>query len=365
MKNRKIISIVMVLQIILLAACGVSKDTNDTKIDTEQVDKDNEKDNKNEEINEEQDEGQSIWTTPILPEDDKDQDVQIYRDFLTGKSDLSLAFYCDNVFDEENYGTYDFGDIRDKSISFMEFIDEFEKKANVEIGTVAYAYIDCGDDGKKELALDLNAKSGSGPFANDYVVIKDIDGDLQLIYTLDGECGANGWNDLNEYGYICTYGQGISTSRYHEAALIDADGNYKYGYFDYSEDPGMDLEQFYKINVGSTDYEKCEELNEAAEAHGIKPIFYEASIPGENSNSEEYPKYYCVGFYNTSNELVDAKEIKNEEFYMNIMEVFEHIHFISKEEYDKKIADRQADIGLTDKICSGANLEYTVILSLK
>ena len=127
----------------------------------------------------------------------------------------------------------------------------------------------------------------------------------------------------------------------------------------------MDLGQFYKINVGSTDYEKCEELNEAAEAHGIKPMFLEASIPDENSNSEEYPKYYCVEFYNTSNELVDAKEIKNEEFYMNIMEVFEHIHFISKEEYDKKIADRQADIGLTDKICSGAIPEYTVILSLK
>lgn len=365
MKNRKITSIVMVLQIILLAACSVSKDTNDTKIDTEQVDKDNEKDNKNEEINEEQDEGQSIGTALILPEDDKEQDTQIYRDFLTGKSELSLAFYCDNVFDEENYGTYDFGDIRDKSISFMEFIDEFEKKANVEIGTIAYAYIDCGDDGKKELALDLKAKSGSGPFANDYAVIKDIDGELQLIYTLDGECGANGWNDLNEYGYIGTYGQGISTSRYHEAALIDADGNYKYGYFDYSGDSGMDLEQFYEINAGSTDYEKCEELNEAAEAHGIKPMFYEASIPDNNSNSEEYPKYYCVEFYNTSNELVDVKEIKNEEFYMNIMEVFEHIHFISKEEYDKKIADRQADIGLTDKIGSGAIPEYTVILNLK
>ena len=80
---------------------------------------------------------------------------------------------------------------------------------------------------------------------------------------------------------------------------------------------------------------------------------------------ENAKKYYCVEFYNKRDEIVDVNKIKDKGFYKNIMEEFKDIKFISKEEYDKKIADRKAAIGLTDKICSGDMPKYTEILNLQ
>ena len=372
MKSRKIISMVLITTAtVLLGACGASDKAGDTKVIVKQDEDKEETVNEHPEVQPEETEDSQnkerfIGATPKLPEDDTAKDTEIYRDFINGKSKLSLTFYCDNIFDEENYDTHDFSGIRDKSLTFIEFLEEFEKKAYIEISAVAYSYIDCGADGKKELALEIQSGDGEAPYENDYVVIKDIDGELQLVYMLDGECGANGWNDLNEFGYIMTSGQGIATTRYYVDALIDAEGYYKYGYSSYDGEPRLSLEQFYEIEATSMDYEKCDKLSKAADAHGVVPMFYEAKIPSvDNIMDENAKKYYCVEFYNKRDEIVDVNKIKDKDFYKNIMEEFKDIKFISKEEYDKKIADRKAAIGLTDKICSGDMPKYTEILNLQ
>ncbi|MCR4567789.1 MAG: hypothetical protein K5769_07040, partial [Pseudobutyrivibrio sp.] len=318
---------------------------------------DSKEDNKEESEVANQEDAEDEETEPS--EDDTDPNLQIYRDFMSDKSKLSLKYYCDNVYDEESLDSYDFSDIKGEACTLKELIKEMEKKVDEKIDKAEYAYLDCGADGKKELAIKLKTSSGSAPYQNILFIIKDIDGELRLVYTFGEDNGANGWEDINEYGYIFTGGQGIYMTHYSVEAFLDADGKYKYGYNDYGEDPGLEFEQFFEIFGDESNREKYKKLSEDAETEKVTPIFYEADIPaGKNNTDENAKKYFSVVFYDLRNELIDAEEIKDTQLYKDIMELFKDIKFVSVEEYHKAISDRLEAIGATEQIRGGDDLEF-------
>ncbi|GEM_PF-3074013 len=370
MKLKSIISKLLILTAAFsLIACGAAEKKDGDKVNTSQVEdkevnsqnedtqEDSKEDNKEESEVANQEDAEDEETEPS--EDDTDPNLQIYRDFMSGKSRLSLKFYCDNVYDEESLDSYDFSDIKDEACTLKELIKEMEKKVDEKIDKAEYAYLDCGADGKKELAINLKTGSGEAPYQNILFIIKDIDGELRLVYTFGEDNGANGWEDINEYGYIFTSGQGIYTTRYSVEALIDADGNYKYGYLDNSDDSGLECEQFFELYGDESNRVKYEKLSEAAEVEELTPRFYAAEIPaGKNNTDKNSKKYYSVAFEDIHGKLMDDEAIKDAQLYKDIMELFKDIKFVSFEEYQKAISDRLEAIGATEQIRGGDNLEF-------
>ncbi|MCR4568155.1 MAG: hypothetical protein K5769_08880, partial [Pseudobutyrivibrio sp.] len=318
---------------------------------------DSKEDNKEESEVANQEDAEDEETEPS--EDDTDPNLQIYRDFMSGKSKLSLKFYCDNVYDEESLDSYDFSDIKDEACTLKELIKEMEKKVDEKIDKAEYAYLDCGADGKKELAIKMKTGSGEAPYQNILFIIKDIDGELRLVYTFGEDCGANGWEDINEYGYISTIGHSMLTAHYIVEALIDADGNYKYGYFSEGEDPGIDFFNFFELYGDEANIDKYEKISEDAKAEKVTLQFYEAEIPaGKNNTDKNSKKYYSVAFEDIHGKLRDDEAIKDAQLYKDVVALFKDIKFVSVEEYHKAISDRLEAIGATEQIQGGDNLEF-------
>ncbi|WP_196811578.1 RNA polymerase sigma factor [Butyrivibrio sp. VCD2006] len=89
---------------------------------------------------------------------------------------------------------------------------------------VDYAYIDCGDDEIPELALHIISPVPDIEPWNEYIVIKNIDGRLETIYSNIA------WSrytiEMNEYGYISSSGSGGAYSNGKENGFLNKEGNY-------------------------------------------------------------------------------------------------------------------------------------------
>lgn len=102
-----------------------------------------------------------------------------------------------------------------------------EAADDVSLDEIQYAYIDCGNDGSKELLLSIstsNKNLGEGWIQK--VVVKDIDGNLNSIYSC-----AEWLRDvvaINEGGYIQTSGGDGYGNYGFTKGFINSDGDMKY-----------------------------------------------------------------------------------------------------------------------------------------
>lgn len=224
----------------------------------------------------------------------------------------------------------------------------------IRLDSIEYAYIDCGKDGNEELLLKIYTPSIDD--WTEYIIIKEVDGSLETIYS-DVAWGRSSIY-INEYGYI--YGDGSGGAAYHgfDKAFIDADGAYHYIYSDFSSGFGIGSEytdghpesepseldgQYVWLsfdfdntpedeNYNAFSYAKIEENSEYEWEEGFKGYFYCALVDDNSVYEENHPlrKYIKQTFHNG-----------------DMTNVF------SLKEIDKMIADKEQREGLTDEVKNG------------
>ena len=113
-------------------------------------------------------------------------------------------------------------------IDLITTIDRYDGTTEkIGLDKIKYAYIDCGNDGNKELLININTKDDMEIYEQ-YVVVKEIDGVLSMIYS--DATWPRSYIYFNKYGYIFGNSSGGASHHEFDKSFIDADGNIHYLY---------------------------------------------------------------------------------------------------------------------------------------
>ncbi len=280
-------------------------------------------------------------------------DNDLYSDFLSGNGILSFSYYfSDNSKAiHETSSDYElFSNLSKQEYSLPDLTKELNQiftnpngwYVGNEISKIEYSYLDCGNDGNKELAIRLECPVVEEN-SNLTMIIKNIDGKLQLIHSFDG------WsrNDasINEFGYYTSGGSNGAACHVLEVGYIDATGNYHFGY---SEEDYAEVESF-GDSFDHTDFD-------TSTIEGQIEIFTLRTKPAD---MEDYlPQYYAYSIYDNGN---DTDGLYTSGPYKDIMDSFTNINFMQYTEMMKIESDRNEEIGATENIINGNSLEFTEI----
>lgn len=91
---------------------------------------------------------------------------------------------------------------------------------------IKYSYIDCGNDGVNELAVNIVVAGEDGEYSEasyNYAIIKYIDGELRICATTESFYRTYGY--ITYYGGLTTGGSGGASTHYSSEAVVLADGS--------------------------------------------------------------------------------------------------------------------------------------------
>lgn len=329
----------------------------------------------------------------LAKEPEEDPSTAVYETFLNGESTVSFDYYMENIFNDCEC-LLD----ADKNISLIEtdkeytlsglvdsFKDAFAKDSNKDSRedihiNAKYSYLDCGADGEKELAVELD-----GPFsiaelhAKLTFVIKELDGKLQVIYAFPKREGND--NEINEYGLIWGKEHVDSEVYKTDVRYINSDGKYIFGYHDhfdrlynpvglYTDEHILWLDEYdqneeeYPYYVENVEYGYYSMYSEIGSYDAPDP-YYEDE-PDYKKEGVHYKEY-------DSENIEDVLQAKRVDLYENryvnnrIEYYDELVHHIegslkNKEDYYTAKAERLRSIGVTGKILNGLPLTFEVIV---
>ncbi len=275
----------------------------------------------------------------------------IYEDFMKGSATLNFSYYfsAESLAINENSNDYDlFSNLSKKEYTLPDLVDEMNSiftdpngfYCGDKISKMEYSYLDCGNDGNKELALRFTC-----PIVEQQstmtMIVKEMDGKLQLIHSFDewSRCSAS----LNEYGFVSSGGSGGAAVHSFETGYIDASGKYNFGYseIDYSDVDAFGME------YDNTGYD----LNSIS---GILELFTLRTKP---TTMDDYkPQYFACAIEDNGN---DTEELYKSGPYKSILDSFTGINFMKYDEMLKLENQRNEEIGATSEIINGKELEYT------
>lgn len=251
------------------------------------------------------------------------EEAQAYESFLKGecKAEVSGHYYSEteylNPLSDNKEGFY-FQDalkevvegIRDRCVDGMERIE--------------YALIDCGNDGKPELALRFYGVSiYSMHDSSSVVMIFDcVDGQVELIYAVDA--WARSSTDIYPDGYVQGGGSGGASTHYVSEGIIGADGVFR------------------------SVYEMC--IESGGGFYEMKPYPYE-----ENGEETLWATFFdCtmgeekVYAYEIADVQEDVRE--NIKSYIRENEEYMGVKFLTYEEMDALIDERALSLGVTKEM---------------
>ena len=170
----------------------------------------------------------------IFGKSETGEEVTAYEEFLTGKCRAVIAdyIYTDTSYrgtflaDAETGGwqkdSFSLRDLTDRILSEIVEYCGMEKEVELQ-----YALIDCGNDGKKQLALRAY---GLGIYSiNEYSALTMVfdykDGNVAMIYAADTWGRSD--NELYKNGYVLGGGSGGADCHYVWEGIIGADGIYR------------------------------------------------------------------------------------------------------------------------------------------
>lgn len=304
---------------------------------------------------------ESAETVSTETEDSEQSEAGSLEAFISGEGKLSFDYYGKNVFkrNEEYLSNEDeiLKDIIDsgKDYTLTEFRDKLNEIFNSEdnylyegeVNSISYAYIDCGNDGVKELALKM-----VGPFAEPAestmtFIIKEIDGKPELVYAFTQWSRSE--TTINKYGFITGSGSNSASNHGYDEAYINADGKYMYGFYEEEEYDayafGM-LREHDDFNVDS--------LDNMLAVYTLRLDEYDSALPEH--------EYYSYNVYDSNTyEEVDVPSLYTDSKYKDIMDSFKDISFISMDEMKKMEKEKMESIGVTDEIRNAEEPEYTEV----
>lgn len=277
---------------------------------------------------------------------------------IAGQNTLSFKYYKNNVFNNEvpalSYEDEVIAHIdTDKEYTLSEFKDALNtlfhdsEKWYIEgdVESMEYAYIDCGADGVKEMALRL-----TGPFVEPSssmtYIIKEIDSKLEVVYAYAE--WARSETSVNEYGFITGGGSGGASLHVYDAACIDANGKYQFGFYEEEE---ASLEQFGYLREHA-DFD-------ATSLDGTLCVYSLRLDPSTETDYE--PQFYSYDVYDSNYDKMNVPNLYTDSQYKTVMDSFKGITFITMDELKQKEDEKLKSIGVTDQIKNGAAPTFTKI----
>lgn len=215
-----------------------------------------------------------------------------------------------------------------------------------------YAYIDCGDDGVPELALN-QIYSIYVDESNLISVIKYIDGQLYVVSSIGGFYRS--FVDLNEYGYLTYGGSNGALEYYVEYRVINKDGEET---FLYSETADGCMADAYISTYDFPTHSAPEGYPE--DVYGD----YEDSITCLKYNFTEYgadeDEYYKNNFFTFCDD--EGKYVAPND---SLAQIYKDngIAYYDVDTSNKMINDHVSSLGVTDKIKSGNTPEWISMMS--
>lgn len=282
----------------------------------------------------------------------------LFDDLLAGNTGISFSYYSDKFFkDDEHYNPADdyikplptdkeltLSDLRD---AFNRIIHDNNEDSEGVLG-MRYAYIDCGNDGNKEMALEVDGTFIDGD-SSLTLILKEIDGTIQTVYAYAN--WARSQTDINEYGFISGGGSNSASNHGYNASYIDADGNYSFGYYEGEE---LDFDMF-------TAFKEHEDYDTSGLDGSL--CIYELRLDEKAYDEKDYYYSYIVVDKDTYQEI-NVPNLYTDSEYKKIIDGIKDCNFVTMEEYTGLKEDKLKSIGVTDEIKGADYPEYTEIDSI-
>ena len=206
---------------------------------------------------------------------------------------------------------------------------------------IEYGYLDCGMDGTPELLVVFYGDFG-GYQDREYMIFKEVDGELRMIYAMAGyeDCG----NFFNMNGYLYEVENGGGGTYRIDQGCIDGDGNYHSVFHEWNEEIFADLSRI-DLNYGSCKY-----------------LMFWGIDPQKTDTSEPVCTYVCwddnaVGYdyKNGLRHYFNFEVNKDESIYSedNGLFVFyanEGIEITPISEVEQMIAEKEEQLGVTEEL---------------
>lgn len=282
---------------------------------------------------------------------DNQSNEDSYESLLSGTGTMSFSYYFSNESKavHESSSDYElFSNLSKQEYTLPELVDELNKiftdpngwYMGNEISGMEYSYLDCGNDGNKELAIRFTC-----PIVEQEstltMILKEMDGKIQLVHSFDqwSRCEAS----INEYGFCSSGGSDGAAVHVIETGYVDASGKFNYGYceYDYSE-----------VDAFGDSYEHTD--YDTSSIDGIIEIFTLRTKPATMDDYE--PQYFAYSIYDNGN---DTTELYKSGPYKDLMDSFTNIDFMSYDEMLKLETSRTDEIGATSDIISANQLEFS------
>lgn len=252
--------------------------------------------------------------------------VKAYEEFLLGNQTVRIA---DIIYDNDWIILTKW---QGEDVYLENLIQDLvETSNNLEDGidSVQYALIDCGNDGKKQLALRTYGMSyHSLGDDSDFTMVFDWqDGEVSMIYAVAS--WARDCHTLYANGYVSGCGSG--GMHYTWEGIIGSDGGYQASYYCAVSGSGLH---------GMTPYRA---LWEIYGMEGVPTDFYEYTINDENIYAYDILK-------ETTNEKMQM--IQN---YIQENEAAMGIHFVTNDEAWKCVEENRKTLGITDEMGNEEN----------
>lgn len=176
-------------------------------------------------------------TAPLFGETQNSEEVRAYEAFLTGNL---TAHIDDKIYRDVSYRGISATDseVMDKAgegFDIQELINEIANETMqdrdiIYTGNMKCALIDCGNDGKKQLALRAdNLSIYSWNDSSDLTMVFDYkNGKVSMVYAADS--WARSEEELYQNGYVFGGGSGGAACHYTWEGIIGADGVYRESY---------------------------------------------------------------------------------------------------------------------------------------
>lgn len=169
--------------------------------------------------------------------------IKQYENFLDDKEKTVIT----NEY--QNFDVIEWNDIFEKGekYSLSEIVERVHEASDLYDETketeICSRYIDCGQDGEKELLVSIYMPGAWSEGYNIKFILKEVDKELQVLYFGEGWDTDSSFFRISDNGYISKGGRGSDGVLVVENGYLDSDVNWHfyYGYFYY-----MDMYSFVK-----------------------------------------------------------------------------------------------------------------------
>lgn len=288
----------------------------------------------------------------------KRDSMEMYQAFLDGTEPLFFdqrsvdgKLVDDKYTDLFEAGTpYVMDEILDALVGLKSEYDE-----DFSIGGVKYAYIDCGLDGEKELALMIEEVSGYTNFVEfiEVFIIKAIDDKLQLCY--EEEAGYRSYITVKNNGCITASGASGAYIYYNDHKMVDKDGHYEYVYGVYTSYMLQDL----LLDCDNINWEEIEDLLYSTSYEQYSFRDYKYGDDYEKYKQDAIYVYYGLDEY--SEPILDDDSIYEPDSRYAKLFANTSFTFTTPKEIEKITSDRIKELGLTQEMIDEAEVSWTVL----